>query len=84
VVEDNAGGHAESTLAPFCRERDVRLYWKNVRKALESERCLVRENARPLGPEPDDGQLLMFARGEVDEPVDSAAHSRDATAADVL
>ena len=51
---------------------------------MQGERGLVRDNARPLGPEPGGDQLLMLARGELDEPVDPPPRSGDPAGADVL
>src|SRR5258706_9607318 len=51
---------------------------------MEGERCPVRDDASSLGPEPGCDKLLLFARGEVHEPVDPATNANGAPALDVV
>lgn len=37
----------------------------------------MRQDCRGVGPQPRGHQLLVFARGEVDQAVDAAANPRD-------
>lgn len=70
-------GHPEPTLAPVDREREMDLPVQDIGQAVERERALVREHAGAIGPQPDDSQLLMLTRGEVDEAVDASPDSDD-------
>jgi hypothetical protein len=46
---------------------------QGVRKPMQGKRGLVGNDTCPFGPEPGGDQILMLARREVDQPVDSAA-----------
>jgi len=50
----------------------------------ERELGLVRDDASPLRPEPDEDQPLVVPRGEVDEAVDAAANADHAASLDVV
>jgi hypothetical protein len=50
----------------------VHLGGEGVGEAEQGERRLVGEDAGALRPEPDRRQILMLARGEVDESLDPA------------
>lgn len=62
----------------------VHLSWQVVRELVEHERGLVRKDAGLLRPEPDRREILVLARGEVDDSIDHAAHADDATILEVL
>ena len=84
VVEDNTLRNAKPAAPPVGRNRQVELFRESVGQAMERQRRLVREHAATLEPQPRDHHILLFARGKMDETVDSPPNTYDTTSPDVL
>jgi hypothetical protein len=62
----------------------MHVHRERVREPVQGESGLVRDHANSLGPEPSGDQLLVLARGEVDEPVGASAHAAGLARVDVV
>ncbi len=84
MVEHDIGRHPEAAAPPVARKGQMHVHRERVREPVEGERGLVRDHASSLGPEPSGDQLLVLARGEVDEPVGTSAHAEGLARVDVV
>src|SRR5262245_7001723 len=51
---------------------------------MQRKRRLMREHADALGPEPDAHEILVLARGKVDDPVDATSKADNSSARDMV
>lgn len=58
--------------------------WQDLRELVERESCLETEYAGPTAPEPEDGKVLVLARGKVNDPVNTAPNPGDPPVAEIL
>jgi hypothetical protein len=83
-VGHHPSGDTKPALLPRRGQREMYLRRQHIRHVVQGERGLVREDAHLLRPEPDHGEVLVVAGGEVHEAVDPAAHSDHAAGAQMV
>ena len=74
VVNDDPGRDPESTASPSLRQGQMHFRRERIRKVMKGQRSVVRNHAGLIRPQPCGDQILVLARGEVDEPVNTSAH----------
>ena len=84
VVKYDPGRDPQSTVSPGLRQGQMHFRGARIRKFVKGQRSLVRNHASLIRPQPCGYQILVLARGEVDEPVNTPACPRDPPSADVL
>jgi len=67
VVEHQPFGNAQAPPSPRPGKGHVDLRREHIGEFMQRERRLVREDARVIGPEPEDHELLVLGRREVHE-----------------
>lgn len=84
MVQNHVGRHAKAPATPDPGQGEMDLSWQHIRQLVEREGGLVGHDAGPLRPEPGGDQLLVLARGEMDEPVDAPTHTKGLAAVHVV
>ena len=84
MVEHDTLGHAQPPPPLTAREREVNLCRQDIGELVERERRVVREDADPIGPQPDRDEILVLSGGEVDEAIDAPADTTGTTAVEVV
>jgi len=83
-VDRDSCGHAQSPMAPGFGQGQVNLRRQQVREAVQGQGCMVRDDARPLRPEPDRDEIFVFTRRVVDQPIDAPANAGDPALVNVV
>ena len=83
-MQNDVGGHAETSPPPCTRQREMDLTRQHIRQPVQRERRLVRHDPGALRPQPRRDQFFVITRREVNEPIDAATHTNRTSGVDVV
>jgi hypothetical protein len=84
VMDDDPVWHLEAPALPCPRKREV--YWgrQRIRKPMERQRGLVRDDAMLIGPEPGSDEIFVVTRRKVDQSINASPRPIDSASPDVF